>query len=57
MNQNERLRQDRLVFYEADHERIMAVLKELVRLCGAKCALLVDKEGHMVARTGSVDVF
>lgn len=54
MNQNEQLRQDRLVFYEADHERMMAILKELVRLCGAKCALLVDKDGHMVARTGSV---
>lgn len=57
MNQNEQLRQDRLVFYEEDIENITAVLKELVKLSGAKCALLVDKEGHMVARTGSVRTF
>lgn len=57
MNNNEQLRQDRLVFYEEDINDITAVLKELVKLSGAKCALLVDKEGHMVARTGSVRTF
>jgi len=57
MNTNEQLRQDRLVFYEEDISEITVVLKELVKLSGAKCALLIDKEGHMVARTGSVRTF
>jgi predicted regulator of Ras-like GTPase activity (Roadblock/LC7/MglB family) len=46
-----------LVFYESDGRLIQAVLKELVKLSGAKCALLVDKEGHLVARTGSIRTF
>ena len=57
MNDNEQLRQDRLVFYEQDINEITSVLKELVKLSGAKCGLLIDKEGHMVARTGSVRTF
>lgn len=57
MNQNERIRKDRLVFYESDGRQIDAILKELIKLSGAKCALLVDKEGHLVARTGSVRTF
>ena len=57
MNDNEKLRQDRLIFYSADIERIEAVLKELVSLSSAKCALLIDKEGHMVARTGATRSF
>ena len=57
MNENEKLRVDRMVFYESDGRQIQSVLKELVKLSGAKCALLVDKEGHMVARTGSVRTF
>jgi predicted regulator of Ras-like GTPase activity (Roadblock/LC7/MglB family) len=57
MNQNEKLRQDRLVYYESEVRAIEAVLKELLKLSGAKCALLVDKEGHMVLRVGSVRTF
>ena len=57
MNENEQLRRDRLVFYESDIEEITRVLQEVVKLSGAKCALLIDKDGHMVARTGSVRTF
>ena len=57
MNENQQLRHDRLVFYQEDIEEITVVLKEVVKLSGAKCALLIDKEGHMVARTGSVRTF
>lgn len=53
MNANEKLRQDRLVFYKKDIQRICSVLGDLLRLSAAKCALLIDKEGHMVAREGS----
>ncbi|HMS16028.1 MAG TPA: roadblock/LC7 domain-containing protein [Planctomycetota bacterium] len=57
MNQNEKLRADRMVFYESDGRQIQTVLKELIKLSGAKCALLVDKEGHLVAKMGSVKTF
>lgn len=52
MNANEKLRRDRLVFYKEDISRIDKVLDEFLRLSGAKCALLVDKEGHMVTKSG-----
>jgi len=51
---NERLRTDRLEFYEEDIEKIDKVLAEFLRLSGAKCALLVDKEGHLVTRKGEL---
>lgn len=57
MNDNEKLRQNRLVYYESEIRSIETVLRELVKLSGAKCALLIDKEGHLVARTGSVRTF
>jgi predicted regulator of Ras-like GTPase activity (Roadblock/LC7/MglB family) len=57
MKENDRLRYDRLVFYEGEVRSIETVLKELLKLSGAKCALLVDKEGHMVAKVGSVRTF
>ncbi len=54
MKSDQRLRQERLVFYKDDIEKIDKVLAEFLRLSGAKCALLVDKEGHMVTRQGDV---
>ena len=57
MNHSQKLRQDRLIYYEGEIRGIEAVLKELLKLSGAKCALLVDKEGHMVARTGDARTF
>lgn len=54
MSANERLRHDRLTFYKDDIERIDKVLGEFLRLSGAKCALLIDKEGHLVTKRGEV---
>lgn len=59
MNENEKLRQERMVFYQGEIDRIQTVMKDMLRLSGCKCALLVDKEGHMVTSAGdagSVDV-
>ena len=57
MNENEKLRADRMLFYKRDMLKIDAVLNELLRLSSGKCALLVDKEGHMVARAGTSSSF
>jgi predicted regulator of Ras-like GTPase activity (Roadblock/LC7/MglB family) len=54
MSANEKLRHDRLTFYQEDIERIDKVLTEFLRLSGAKCALLIDKEGHLVTRRGEI---
>ncbi len=51
---NDRLRSDRLSFYKEDMEKIDKLLAEFIRLAGAKCALLIDKEGHLVTRRGEV---
>ena len=54
MSANEKLRFDRLQFYKEDIEAIDKLLSEFLRLSGAKCALLIDKEGHMVTKRGEV---
>ena len=51
------LREERLIFYSEDIEQIGRILRELISLSRAKCALLIDKEGHMVAKEGSVKSF
>ena len=57
MSTSEELRQNRLVFYQEDIEKIGVILQELIELSGAKCALLIDKEGHLVTREGAVRSF
>lgn len=54
MSANERLRHDRLTFYQEDIEKIDKLLAEFLRLSGAKCALLIDKEGHLVTKRGEM---
>ena len=54
MTANERLRQDRISFYKEDIDAIDKLLAEFIRLSGAKCALLIDKEGHLVTKRGEV---
>ena len=54
VSKNEKLRQDRLTFYKDDIDRIEKLLAEFLRLSGAKCALLIDKEGHLVTKTGEL---
>jgi predicted regulator of Ras-like GTPase activity (Roadblock/LC7/MglB family) len=51
------LREERMIFYEEDIEQIGKVLRELLNLSKAKCAIMIDKEGHMVAREGAVKTF
>lgn len=54
MSANERLRHDRLTFYKDDVDKIDKLLAEFLRLSGAKCALLIDKEGHLVTKRGEL---
>jgi predicted regulator of Ras-like GTPase activity (Roadblock/LC7/MglB family) len=52
MSENLHLRDTRLVFYSEDIRSINRLLREFLRLSGAKCVLLIDKEGHMVTKQG-----
>jgi predicted regulator of Ras-like GTPase activity (Roadblock/LC7/MglB family) len=52
VSDNDALRLRRLVFYASDIDRINAVLLGFVKKANAQCALVIDKEGHMVARQG-----
>jgi len=49
---DEQLRNQRLIFYEKDVERLNGELDSFLELSGARCALLIDREGHMVTRRG-----
>ncbi len=52
MVSDQKLRRDRLVFYERDVVRFDGELDGFLELSGARCALLIDKEGHLVTRRG-----
>lgn len=54
MSKNDKLRHDRLTFYKDDISKIDKLLAEFLRLSGAKCALLIDKEGHLVTKRGEL---
>jgi predicted regulator of Ras-like GTPase activity (Roadblock/LC7/MglB family) len=49
---DEVLRQRRLVFYEHDVAQFDAELDAYLELSSARCALLIDREGHLVTRRG-----
>jgi len=49
---DQKLRSDRLVFYADDVGRLDGELDGFLELSGARCALLIDKEGHLVTRRG-----
>ena len=49
---SEKMKQDRLVFYEEDIEPINEILSDCLDASQAKCALLIDKEGHLVTKKG-----
>jgi predicted regulator of Ras-like GTPase activity (Roadblock/LC7/MglB family) len=52
MSRDQELRQDRLVFYENDVYRLESEMDTFLELSGARCALLIDKDGHLVTRRG-----
>jgi predicted regulator of Ras-like GTPase activity (Roadblock/LC7/MglB family) len=47
------LRQTALVFYEEDIEAIESILDAFLKKSAATCALLVDKDGHMITARGA----
>lgn len=52
MSREQNLRSSRLVFYENDVHRLDSELDTFLELSSARCALLIDKEGHLVTRRG-----
>jgi predicted regulator of Ras-like GTPase activity (Roadblock/LC7/MglB family) len=49
---DQRLRTQRLVYYARDVEKLDGEIDGFLELSGARCALLIDREGHMVTRRG-----
>ncbi len=47
------LRQQALVFYEEDISAIEAIMDAFLKKSAAKCALLVDQDGHMITARGA----
>jgi predicted regulator of Ras-like GTPase activity (Roadblock/LC7/MglB family) len=47
-----KLKSDRLVFYTRDVARLDTEIDGFLELAGARCALLIDREGHLVTRRG-----
>ncbi|MCW8133801.1 MAG: roadblock/LC7 domain-containing protein [Planctomycetota bacterium] len=57
MEFSEKMRKARLVFYEEDIEEINKILEGFLERSQAKCALLIDKEGHLVTKKGFTKSF
>jgi predicted regulator of Ras-like GTPase activity (Roadblock/LC7/MglB family) len=43
---------DSLIFYEEEINQIDAMISKMLKGAEAKCALLVDKDGHLITRQG-----
>ncbi len=43
---------DSLILYEEETSKIDAIISKMLRSAEAKCGLLVDKDGHLIARQG-----
>jgi predicted regulator of Ras-like GTPase activity (Roadblock/LC7/MglB family) len=43
---------DNLIIYEEEIEKIDSVLARMLKGAEAKCALIVDKDGHLITRQG-----
>jgi predicted regulator of Ras-like GTPase activity (Roadblock/LC7/MglB family) len=56
-SRDEQLRQKRLVFYKDDIDKIEGLLEDFLRVGKAKCAMLIDKDGHMVTGVGSTSSY
>ena len=41
-----------LIIYEEDVAKIESIISKMIKGCEAKCALLVDKDGHLITRQG-----
>lgn len=54
---DEGMRSARLVFYKEDIEKIERVLLGFLKSANAKCALLVDKDGHLVTKAGEASTY
>lgn len=44
--------EDTLIIYEAEIKKIETLLNKMLKGAEAKCALLVDKDGHLISRQG-----
>ena len=49
------LRDEALVFYEEDIAAIQSILDAFLKKSAASCALLVDKDGHMITNRGQTN--
>ncbi len=54
-NTDQKLRQQRLIFYEDDIEKINAFLENYQKLSKSRCNMLIDVEGHPVTQVGSTE--
>ncbi len=57
MGKAEELKRVRLDFYEEDIAQFDEVLRQFLSAAQAKCALLVDKDGHLVTQKGFTRTF
>lgn len=52
---DQKLRNQRLIFYEDDVENINRALENYQQLSKSRCNMLIDVEGHAVTQVGSTD--
>lgn len=57
MKDDDKLKNHRLVFYSKDIELINKVLEMFLKRSQAKCAILIDKEGHLITTTGETEAY
>jgi predicted regulator of Ras-like GTPase activity (Roadblock/LC7/MglB family) len=54
---DEELRKRRLIFYKDDVVKLEGLLEDFLQVSKAKCAMLIDKDGHMVTGAGTTSSY
>jgi len=57
MSEDQRLKLQRLIFYKDDIELIDKLLVLFLKRSQAKCAILIDKEGHLITMHGETKTY
>jgi predicted regulator of Ras-like GTPase activity (Roadblock/LC7/MglB family) len=57
MTTDKTLRDNRMVFYKDVIDQVDRILGEFLRRAGARTAILVDKDGHLITRQGDPGTF
>lgn len=57
MKSDQEIKDQYVLYYKEELDKLDRILEEYLRLSKAKCALLIDKDGHLVTKQGQTGTY